>query len=244
MASLEDLLRQTQASYQFYLDNPGDQFNYDYTEPMVQPMEQTMMQPLTQNISTLNYIMPDMYEDDDEGASYNLNFNPSITGGSRGVASKNQTIGGLFNTQNMLTGLASLVGKNLTGIPILGNVGSMIYDSINPKDNIDEVTYFDKELAKDQTLGGETGLGLGLSDDEIAGFDEDLRSEQAQQSQATQQAEAAAQAVAQQSFMDQLADARLSIEQSDDGGGGTGSGENEGGSGADSGSGTHDDPGD
>ena len=36
MASLNDLLRQTQASYEFYLDNPEDEFNYNYTEPMEQ----------------------------------------------------------------------------------------------------------------------------------------------------------------------------------------------------------------
>jgi hypothetical protein len=84
MASLEDLLRQTQASYEFYLDNPEDEFNYDYTEPMMQPMmqpmEQTMIQPLTQDISIPNYIMPDMYEEDDEGTTYNLPLDVSRKG--------------------------------------------------------------------------------------------------------------------------------------------------------------------
>lgn len=77
-------------------------------------------------------------------------------------------------------GLAFPQAAGLLG---LYNVGKGIYDFgrdvFGYNDPFVNVIDFDKELAKDQTLGGETGLGsLGFSADEIESFDREAASEQ------------------------------------------------------------------
>ena len=91
---------------------------------------------------------------------------------------------GLVNTG---IGLAFPQAAALLG---MYNTGKGIYDFgrgvLGYNDPFVNVIDFDKELAKDQTLGGETGLGsLGFSANEIAGFDEDLRSEQSDDNSGT-----------------------------------------------------------
>ena len=88
---------------------------------------------------------------------------------------------GLVNTG---IGLAFPQAAGLLG---MYNVGKGIYDFgrdvFGYNDPFVNVIDFDKELAEDQRLGGETGLGsLGFSANEIANFDKNLRSEQASES--------------------------------------------------------------
>jgi hypothetical protein len=66
-----------------------------------------------------------------------------------------------------------LAFPQVTGLLGLYNVGKGIYDFgrdvFGYNDPVVNVIDFDKELAKDQTLGGETGLGsLGFSPEEVS----------------------------------------------------------------------------
>lgn len=164
MASLEDLLRQTQASYQFYLDNPEDEFNYDYTEPMMQPMmqpmEQTMMQPLTQDISIPNYIMPDMYEEDDEGTTYNLPLD----------IARRRTTSSNFDPTTLLTGLASLYTK--TPIAALRYGYNAIDNYINPTPQ--SVFQFDNDVADARSETYSTNPGIGFSNIDPEDYDPNI----------------------------------------------------------------------
>ena len=174
MASLDDLLRQTQASYEFYLDNPEDEFNYDYTEPMMQPMEQTMMQPLTQDISIPNYIMPDMYEDDDEGASYNLPLDVARKGTALSNATKKAGI-------NLVTN--AFLNTVLPGSGTVRGLASLA-NYFNPP-TPQSVFQFDNDVAdaRSETYSTNPGIGfsnidpedydpsIGMDDDRDGGYD-------------------------------------------------------------------------
>ena len=164
MASLEDLLRQTQASYEFYLDNPEDEFNYDYTEPMMQPMmqpmEQTMMQPLTQDISIPNYIMPDMYEDDDEGASYNLPLDVARKGTALSNATKKTAINLARNAflNTVLPGSGTVIGLASLANNYFNPTGLNAFDVPTYADNIDTDRY--EGFSFTETPGMQYGSGV------------------------------------------------------------------------------------
>ena len=206
--------------YNFYSNNPTIRGEEETVTPTPTPIS---VDPIVPN--RFSY-----FNDDDEDY---FDFNPDITRGSKGVASTNQTIGGLIGKsyRNLIPSPYARAAINLA----LGPMGTLLgviteaNNYLNPptpqsvfqfNDNVADArseTYstnpgigfsnvdledYDPNLGNlnnqevdyttvDQTLGGETDLGLGLSDDEIASFDEGLRSEQAQQSQAeAQQAQA------------------------------------------------------
>ena len=168
MASLEDLLRQTQASYEFYLDNPEDEFNYNYTEPMMQPMmqpmEQTMMQPLTQDISIPNYIMPDMYEDDDEGASYNLPLDVARKGTALSNATKKTAINLARNAflNTVLPGSGTVIG--------LASLANNYFNPPTPQ----SVFQFDNDVADARSETYSTNPGIGFSNIDPEDYDPNI----------------------------------------------------------------------
>jgi len=228
-----------------------DLYNFYSNNPTIRGEEETVTPTPTPTPISVDPIVPNRFSyfnDDDEDY---LDFKPDITGGT---FLSNYATNYLNNPANVLGSYAGYVLGPIGGYVATKAAMEAQRRNLLPE-TFTDVIDFNKQPDYDF---GPDGDGVAFGENEVsvqdainAGFgnvrgpDDDLTLDDKQADQ-----QAAQQAAAQQSFMDQLEnartyaeDARLAIEQSDDGGG-EGSGENEGGSGADSGSGTHDDPGD